>query len=69
MTWQEQAVYDYLKANPQSAFNRKEISKKAVKRKVYEEDPNWALAAFSSLLNEELIEKDDSGHYRFMKAY
>jgi hypothetical protein len=65
----ENRVLDFLSGNPETFFNRKEIARKAVKRREYEEDPNWSQAALPALVERDLIEQNDSGHYRFKKQY
>jgi hypothetical protein len=67
MTYEETAIIDFLKGNPEGFVARREIARKALKRAVFEENPHWADAALSSLVDQSLIEQDDSGHYRVKK--
>ena len=69
MTTEQSAVLEFLKANPKTWFGRKEIAKKAVHRRIYEENPHWCAAALPSLVEKEIIEQNDSGHYRYATDY
>jgi len=64
MTTDEHVILQFLRAYPDTAFSRKEISRKAVKRTVYEENPRWAETPLASLLGQGLLETDDSGYYQ-----
>ena len=63
----EHIILEFMRANPDSLFSRKEISRKAVKRTVFEENPRWAETPLTSLLGQGAIEVDDSGYYRLKK--
>ena len=67
MTSDEHIILEFMSACPDSLFSRKEISRKAVKRTVCEENPRWAEIPLTSLLGQGLLEVDDSGHYRIKK--
>ena len=58
---------NFLKGSPDSFVARREIARKALKRKVFEENPHWADAPLASLVDQRLVEQDDSGHYRIAK--
>lgn len=60
---------NFLKCNPETWFNRKEIAKKAGGRRLYEENNHWCSPALQSLLEHELIERNDTGHYKFSKEH
>jgi hypothetical protein len=47
---------------------RKEIARKAVKRTVFEENPHWADAPLASLLNQGIVEQNESAQYRLAKS-
>jgi hypothetical protein len=64
MTYEELAIISFLKASPNSYVARREIARKALKRTVFEENPHWADAALSSLVDRGELEQDNSGHYR-----
>jgi hypothetical protein len=67
MSYEETAIIDFLKGNPDAFVARREIARKALKRTVFEENPHWADAPLSSLVDQALVEQDDSGHYRIKK--
>ena len=67
MTSDEHVILQFLRAYPDSFFSRKEISRKAVKRTVCEENPRWAEIPLTSLLGQALLEVDDSGYYRLKR--
>jgi hypothetical protein len=67
MSHDEHLILQFMRANPDCLFSRKEISRKAVKRTVFEENPRWAETPLTSLLGQGLIETDDSGYYRLKK--
>jgi hypothetical protein len=64
MTDEEQRIVDFLRGSPDAYFARKEIARKAVKRSEYDENPRWAEAPLSSLLDKKIIEMNDGGHFR-----
>ena len=67
MTWEETTVLNFLGEAPETWYSRREISRKAVNRRVYEEDPNWAMAAITSLTGRGLIEESAAGSFKFKK--
>jgi hypothetical protein len=68
MTCEESAIVIFLQGFPSAFVARKEIARKAVKRKTFEEDPHWADGALASLLNQGIIEQNDSAQYRLRKS-
>lgn len=56
-----------LRGSPETYMARREIARKALKRTVFEENPHWADAPLSSLVDQRLLEQNESGHYRIMK--
>ena len=67
MTYEETAIINFLGGNQDAFVARREIARKALKRTIFEENPHWADAALSSLVDQALVEQDDSGHYRIKK--
>ena len=59
----ESILTRFFQENPEARFSRREISRKAVKRVVFEEDPRWADDALNALIARGVIEMDDSGYY------
>jgi hypothetical protein len=67
MTYEELAIVNFLKGSPNEYVARREIARKALKRTVFEEDPHWADAPLSSLVDQDMVEQDESGHYKIKK--
>jgi hypothetical protein len=67
MTCEELAIINFLKGSPDAFLARREIARKALKRTVFEENPHWADAPLASLVDQDLVEQDDSGHYKIKK--
>lgn len=65
---EEYAVWLFLSENPESAFSRREIARRAVKRTVFEENPYWADEALNALVARGVVEVDEQGHYRLKRA-
>jgi hypothetical protein len=64
MTYEEMAIVSFLRGFPGSYVARREIARKALKRTVFEDNPHWADASLNSLVEQRMIERDESGHYR-----
>jgi len=67
MTYDENIILQYLRANPDALFTRKEISRRAVKRTVFDENPRWAETPLASLVGQGLVEVDENGYYQLKK--
>ncbi len=67
MTYEESAIVNFLKGIPEEFVARREIARRAIKRSLFEEDPHWADAPLSSLLDQRIIEKNDSAQYRLKR--
>ncbi len=67
MTYEELAILSFLKGSPGEFVARREIARKALKRTAFEENPHWADAPLSALVDRGDLEQDDSGHYRIKK--
>ena len=67
MTYEETAILNFLKSSPDSYVARREIARKALRRTVFEENPHWADAPLASLVDQALVEQNDSGHYKIKK--
>ena len=68
MTYEEIAIVNFLKGCRDSFVARREIARKAQKRTIFEENPHWADAPLSSLVDQRVIEQNDSGHYQIKKS-
>ena len=69
MTEVEMEIIQFLKQNPDTYFNRKEISRKARHRTEYEEDPHWAAAPLGTLVALGHVVQNESGHYKLSEDY
>jgi len=67
MTYEELAIVNFLRGSPQSFIARREIARKALRRSAFEENPHWADAPLVGLVDQGLVEQNDSGHYRIKK--
>ena len=68
MTDEELAIMNFLRGTPDAYVARREIARKALKRAVFEENPHWADAPLNSLVDQRLVEQNESGHYRVKKG-
>jgi hypothetical protein len=68
MTYEELAIMNFLKGSPESYVARREIARKALKRTIFEENPHWADAPLGSLVDQGVVEQNESGHYRIKKS-
>ncbi len=68
MTYEETAILTLLRSSPNVYLARREIARKALKRAVFEENPHWADVPLVSLVEQGLVEQDESGHYRIKKS-
>lgn len=65
VTGEQQIILAFPKQNPGTAFSRREIARKALRRRVYdEENPNWADVALSALVAKALVIIDQVSCYR-----
>jgi DNA-binding IclR family transcriptional regulator len=67
MTYEEMAIMNFLRGSPEDFVARREIARKALKRTIFEENPHWADAPLSGLVDQGLVEQDESGHYKIKK--
>ena len=67
MTYEEMAIMDFLRGSPDHFAGRREIARRALKRTVFEEDPHWVDAPLASLMFQDLLEQNESGHYRIKR--
>jgi hypothetical protein len=64
MTSEAQNILAFMQADPEAWYSRKEISRRAVSRKEFEENPQWATAPLASLVGNGVIETNPAGLYR-----
>jgi hypothetical protein len=67
MSYEETAIINFLKGSPDDYVARREIARKALKRTIFEENPHWADAPLAALVDQGLVEQNDSGQYRIKK--
>jgi hypothetical protein len=67
VTHEERAIMSFLLGCGDTYATRREIARKALKRQVFEENPHWADAALSGLMDRRQLEQNDSGHYRIKR--
>jgi hypothetical protein len=67
MTHEELAIINLLRGSPESYVARREIARKAMRRAVFEENPHWADAPLAGLVDQGVVEQNDSGHYKIKK--
>lgn len=68
MTYEEMAIVDFLRGMPDTFVARREIARKALKRTIFEDNPRWADAPLTRLVERHLVEQNESGHYRIKRA-
>ena len=64
-TTEETEILEYLKAYPGEFVSAKEISRRAGSKRRFQEEPLWARPFLRSLRNKDLIEINETGHYRY----
>jgi hypothetical protein len=67
MTYEESKIIDFLKGSPNDFVARREIARKAMSRQVFDEDQHWADAPLASLVNMDILEQNENGHYKIKK--
>ncbi|MGC3958336.1 MAG: hypothetical protein QM813_10460 [Verrucomicrobiota bacterium] len=61
------AICQFLKSWPGQFVSRREICRRAGGKWRYREDEHWAVPVLQRMLEERLVESDDTGHFRLMK--
>ena len=64
MSGDEKRILKFLRERPNLFISAKEIAKKASGRDRFLAEPEWARTVLIRLLQKELVELDQSGHYR-----
>lgn len=57
----------FLRGSPDAYLARREIARKALKRTLFEENPHWADAPLASLVDQDLVQQNESGHYKIKR--
>ncbi len=63
----QNAICQFLKSWPGQFVSRREICRRAGGKWRYREDENWAVPVLQRLLEDRVIESDDTGHFRLVK--
>lgn len=58
---------NFLRGSPDAYVARREIARKALKRTLFEENPHWADAPLAALVDQDLVEQNESGHYKIKR--
>lgn len=61
------AITEFLKQTPEEFVSRKEICRRAGGKWRFREDEYWAVPVLSRMREEQIIESDETGHYRLVK--
>jgi len=60
----EREIYHYLKSWGKEFISAREISRRAAGKKRFREEPQWATAVLSRMVERGILEADSSAHYR-----
>ena len=59
-------IINFLNGSPESWFGKKEIARRAVKRKVFDENPCWADGPIRDLIAQHVVEENKEGQVRIL---
>ena len=57
-------IINFLKGSPESWCGKKEIARRAVKRRVFDDNPRWADEPIAELVAQDVIEENKDGQVR-----
>src|SRR5579859_7170908 len=60
-------ILNFLRCSPETWFGKKELARRAVRRRVFEENPHWADAHLMDLIVQGFVEEDQNGQVRLME--
>jgi hypothetical protein len=60
-------IINYLKCSPGAWFGKKEIARRAVKRRAFDDNPRWADEPIAELVAQKVIEENKDGQVRLKK--
>lgn len=60
-------ICQYLKQSPDDFVSRKEICRRAGGKWRYREDEHWAVPGLRQLVERNVLESNDTGHFRLIK--
>ncbi len=61
-------VLQFLQCTPETAYARREIARKAIRRQEFEENPHWVDVPLAALVAKGLVERNETGLFKFKKA-
>jgi len=67
MTDEQVLIINFLGTSPESWFGKREVARRAVKRRLFEDNPRWAEEPLSDLLMKNLVEENSDGLVRLKK--
>jgi hypothetical protein len=63
----QNAICLFLKTWPGQFISRREICRRAGGKWRFREDENWAVPVLQRMVEDRIVEADDSGHFRLMQ--
>ena len=63
----QNAICQFLKTWPGQFVSRREICRRAGGKWRYREDENWAVPVLQRMVEDGIVESDETGHFRLMK--
>lgn len=61
------AICEFLKQSPEEFISRKEICRRAGGKWRFREDEYWAVPVLARMREQQIVESDETGHYRLVK--
>lgn len=61
------AICQFLKQSPEEFISRKEICRRAGGKWRFREDEYWAVPVLARMREQQIVEADETGHYRLVK--
>lgn len=61
-------IVNFLGCSPETWFGKKEIARRAVRRRVFEENPHWADEQLAELIAQRVIEENQNGQVRLKEG-
>lgn len=61
------AICQFLKQSPEEFISRKEICRRAGGKWRFREDEYWAVPVLARMREQQIVEADETGHYRLAK--
>ena len=68
MNDEQTLILNFLKCSPEAWFGKKEVARRAAKRKVFEENPHWSDEPLRNLIAQHSVEENKDGQVRLKGA-